>query len=68
MTDLMSQIAKFYRIETVACVAGFKGVVIHKGSRKRLVVNAECPTESAAVAVARAHLTGAVKRGAVPLA
>jgi ABC-type antimicrobial peptide transport system ATPase subunit len=66
--DLMSQIAKFYRVSVTGQPGEYRGVVTHKTSGKSLTVNVVCATESAAVLAAGAHLVGAVKKGTLPLA
>jgi hypothetical protein len=66
--DLMSQIAKFYRVSVAGEVGAFRGVITHKSSGKSLTVDVPCSTESAAVLAARAYLTGAVRKGTLPLA
>jgi ABC-type antimicrobial peptide transport system ATPase subunit len=66
--DLMTRIAKFYRVSVTGQPGEYRGVVTHKTSGKSLTVDVTCGTESGAVMAARAHLVGAVKKGTLPLA
>jgi hypothetical protein len=66
--DLMARIARFYRLSVIGEAGAFRGVITHKATGKSLTVDVPCPTESAAVLAARAHLTGAVRKGTLPLA
>lgn len=65
--DLMSQIVKSYRIGVTGEATEFRGVITHKSSGKSLTVDVPCATESAAVLVARAYLTGAVRKGTLSI-
>jgi hypothetical protein len=73
--DLMARIARFYRLSVIGEAGAFRGVITHKATGKSLTVDVPCPTEdvpcpteSAAALAARAHLTGAVRKGTLPLA
>ncbi|MFL5335485.1 MAG: hypothetical protein ACJ8H8_20435 [Geminicoccaceae bacterium] len=66
--DLMARIARFYRLSVIGKAGAFRGVITHKATGKSLTVDVPCRTESAAALAARAHLTGAVRKGTLPLA
>lgn len=66
--DIMAEMAKFYRIEIRGEPNRFYGVIIHKASGLRHEMRTLFASESAANLATRAHLTGAVKRGELPLA
>lgn len=66
--DVMADVAKFYRVEARGKAGFFKGVIIHKASKKEMVINIPAVSDNAAVMIARSQLVAAVKRGALPLA
>ncbi len=66
--DLMTRIAGFYRLSVTGEAGAFRGVITHKATGRSLTVDVPCAAESAAILAARAHLTGAVRKGTLPLA
>lgn len=66
--DLMTRIARCYRLSTTGVPGAFRGVVTHKATGKSLTVSVTCATEDGALLATGAHLTAAVRRGALPLA
>jgi hypothetical protein len=66
--DIISEMAKVYRIEIAGKPGCYYGIIVHKPSGQRLEMAARFATDSAANLATRAHLTGAVKRGEKPLA
>ena len=66
--DILAEVSKFYRVEARSKAGAFNGVIIHKSSKKEMIVNIPSSTDSGAVMIARSQLVAAVKRGTLPLA